>query len=465
MDKTMIAYCGTYCGVCEWKEKLGCKRVQSECRRYAYHVEWGGIMAMKKQWNKLTAMLLVAGMAVSMCLSMTGCTTASATNLMDGVTPRDVAADVDLTAYSAAVTDFSVRLFQNSTEPGKNTLISPFSVLCALAMTANGAKGETLSQMEDVLGLTTAELNAFIHTYMEQLPEAETYKLNLANSIWFTDKDSFTVNEDFLQTNADYYGAGIYKAPFDDSTLKDINNWVEDNTDGMIKDILDQIPESVVMYLVNALAFDAEWQKVYEETQVKDGVFTTEDGIERKVELMHSEEHRYLEDKNAAGFLKYYDDRSYAFVALLPNEGVSVEEYVATLTGEHLQELLNAADTSTVFAAIPKFESEYSVEMREILMEMGMPSAFGQGNTDFSGLGTSTEGDIAISRVLHKTYIAVDEKGTKAGAATVVEANAGSAPVEPEETKTVILDRPFVYMLIDCENNLPFFIGTVMDVE
>lgn len=422
-------------------------------------------MAMKKRWNKLTAMLLVAGMAVSMCLSMTGCTTASATDLMDGVTPRDVAADVDLTAYSAAVTDFSVRLFQNSTEPGKNTLISPLSVLCALAMTANGAKGETLSQMEDVLGLTTAELNAFIHTYMEQLPEAETYKLNLANSIWFTDKDSFTVNEDFLQTNADYYGAGIYKAPFDDSTLKDINNWVEDNTDGIIKDILDQIPESVVMYLVNALAFDAEWQKVYEEAQVRDGVFTTEDGTERKVELMNSEEHRYLEDENAAGFLKYYDDRSYAFVALLPNEGVSVEEYVATLTGEHLQELLNAADTPTVFAAIPKFESEYSVEMRQILMEMGMPSAFGQGNTDFSGLGTSTEGDIAISRVLHKTYIAVDEKGTKAGAATVVEANAESAPVEPEETKTVILDRPFVYMLIDCENNLPFFIGTVMDVE
>lgn len=112
---------------------------------------------------------------------------------------------------------------------------------------------------------------------------------------------------------------------------------------------------------------------------------------------------------------------------------------------------------------MPKFETEYDVEMSDILKEMGMPIAFEPTKADFAGIGTSTEGGVYISRVLHKTFISVGEKGTKAGAATVVEANCGSAM--PREPKEVYLDRPFVYMLIDCENNIPFFIGTLMNAE
>ena len=409
----------------------------------------------------IISLLLVCAMAVN----LTGCTMeVQAKNLMEGITPNNVNALDDLSSQNADVTDFAIRLFKASNENGKNTLISPLSVLCALAMTANGAEEETLAQMEEVLGMTTEELNLYLYSYMKNLPQGDKYKLSLANSIWFTEDERFTVNQDFLQTNADYYGADVYKAPFDKQTLKDINNWVKHNTDDMIPEILDKIPEEAIMYLVNALAFDAEWMEIYEKQQVRDGKFSKEDGTKQDVEFMYGTEGTYLEDENAIGFKKYYKGGKYAFVAMLPNEGVSVSEYIASLTGESLNALLSNPQYGTVHTSMPKFETEHTVEMAEILKGMGMTEAFDMYNADFEGLGTSTAGNIYISRVLHKTFISVGEKGTKAGAATVVEMADGAA-AEPQEPKEVYLDRPFVYMLIDCENNIPFFIGTMMDVN
>ena len=409
----------------------------------------------------IISLLLVCAMAVN----LTGCTMeVQAKDLMDGITPNQVNALDDLGSQNADVTDFAIRLFKASEESGKNTLISPLSVLCALAMTANGAEEETLAQMEEVLGMTTEELNLYLYSYMQNLPQGEKYKLSLANSIWFTEDERFTVNQDFLQTNANYYGADIYKAPFDKQTLKDINNWVKQNTDEMIPEILDQIPSEAIMYLVNALAFEAEWSEIYEKHQVKDGEFTKEDGTKQDVKFMYGSEGTYLEDEKATGFMKRYKGGKYAFVAMLPNEGVSVSEYIASLDGESLNALLANPQYATVHTSIPKFETEYKVEMSEILKSMGMTEAFDMYNADFEGLGTSTGGNIYISRVLHKTFISVGEKGTKAGAATVVEMKDGAA-AEPTEPKEVYLDRPFVYMLVDCENNIPFFIGTMMDVN
>ncbi len=409
----------------------------------------------------IISLLLVCAMAVN----LTGCTMkVQAKDLMEGITPNNVDALDDLSSQNADVIDFAIRLFKASNENGKNTLISPLSVLCALAMTANGAEEETLAQMEEVLGMTTDELNLYLYSYMKNLPQGDKYKLSLANSIWFTEDERFTVNQDFLQTNADYYGADIYKAPFDKQTLKDINNWVKQNTDGMIPEILDQIPPEAIMYLVNALAFEAEWSEIYEKHQVKDGEFTKEDGTKQDVKFLYGSEGTYFEDEKATGFMKRYVGGKYAFVALLPNEGVSVSEYIASLDGESLNALLANPQYATVHTSIPKFETEYKVEMSDILQNMGMTEAFDMYNADFEGLGTSTGGNIYISRVLHKTFISVGEKGTKAGAATIVEMKDGAA-AEPTEPKEVYLDRPFVYMLVDCENNIPFFIGTMMDVN
>ncbi len=408
----------------------------------------------------ITSVLLVCAITIN----LVGCTTTvKATNLMDGITPNKVDALNSYADKNKAASDFALRLFKATEVKGKNTLISPLSVLCALAMTANGAEGETLEQMESTLGMSRNDINLYIYSYIKSLENGDKYKLSTANSVWFIDDEKFTVNKSFLQTNADYYGANVYKTPFDEQTLKDINNWVKENTDEMIPEILDTIPEGAVMYLVNALAFEAEWEEPYKKADVSEGTFTKEDGTKQTAKFMYGIDGTYLEDEKATGFIKRYSGGKYAFVALLPNEGISVSEYVSSLDGEGLCSLFENAERTTVKTAIPKFENEYSVEISEELKKMGMPKAFCD-EAEFNGLGTYEGGGLFISRVLHKTYISVAEKGTKAGAATAVEVNT-EGEIDVIDSKTVYLDRPFVYMLIDCKNNVPFFIGTLNDVK
>ncbi len=424
-------------------------------------------MKTKNNYMKSIALIVICILVITSVFCFYGCKpeyTIQATNLMEGITPNSVSLLEDLSMGRPAITDFAVKLFKASNEEGKNILISPLSVLCALAMTANGAAGETLTQMESVFGMSMEEINHYLYSYMKSLPEGDKYKLSLANSIWFTEDERFTVKRELLQKNADYYGADVYKAPFDETTLKDINHWVNDKTDGMIPKILDYIQPKAVMYLINALAFEAEWVKVYEKHQVKDGKFTKEDGTKQDVEFMYSLESCYLEDEKASGFIKYYAGQKYAFAAILPSEGISISEYIASLDGNSLKTLLTNVQNMSLKVAIPKFETEYAVEISKTLSDLGMSDAFSPEEANFKNLGTSTEGNLYISNVFHKTYISVGEKGTKAGAATavVMEPTSGGPDFEP---KQIYLDRPFVYMLIDCENNIPFFIGTMMDIN
>lgn len=400
----------------------------------------------------------ILAMILAVCL-LTACAPKtpelSGEDLMQSIKPNAIISGEE-SAPTGTVTDFAVRLFRESMEEGKNTLVSPLSVLYALSMTANGADGNTLAQMEAVLGETVGPLNGWLGSY------DAGEELHLANGIWYKDDPGLTVEQSFLQCNADYYGAGIYKAPFDETTLSDINSFVEENTAGMVKDILDKIPEDAIMYLVNALTFDGKWEEVYRANQVRENVFTTEDGIEQEIELMYSEEGKYLEDEKATGFLKYYTGGKYAFAALLPKEDVSVSDYVQGLSGEHLQSLLNNPTSVMVNAAIPKFETAFDAEMSDILKAMGMTDAFDSSIADFSRMATYTDRNIYISRVLHKTFLSVAEQGTKAGAATVIEA-ATEGAIELD-IKRVTLDRPFLYMILDCETNTPIFMGTLMDM-
>ena len=178
--------------------------------------------------SKLTAFILLGAIG----FSLFGCADPSSSDLsdlMEGITPSAQAAGIadaaELRSSAGKEADFALLLFQNSLKEGENTLVSPLSVMCALAMTANGAKGDTLGEMESVIGLSANELNALFGAMMNRLnKEEEGLRFHLANSIWFTDDERFTVNRGFLQTNADYYGAGVYRAPFNDSTLRDIND-------------------------------------------------------------------------------------------------------------------------------------------------------------------------------------------------------------------------------------------------
>ena len=180
------------------------------------------------------------------------------------------------------------------------------------------------------------------------------------------------------------------------------------------------------------------------------------------MKMMNSMESVYLENEDVTGFMKPYKDEKYSFVALLPKDEEGVDEFISGMTGETLQELFKGQKSASVEVVIPKFSYEYSISMNEMLKDLGMPTAFNTSLADFSKMGSSSLGNIYIGDVAHKTFITVDENGTKAGAVTKVEMKAESAV---EFNYRVTLNRPFVYMIVDNENNLPIFMGMVMDTD
>lgn len=411
---------------------------------------------MKRNFLRLSCLALAL-------LLLTGCGGGSAG-------PRSLTADLKTQVHAPkplaetqaqALAAFSLDLLRENWT-GKNLLLSPLSALSALGMTANGAGGQTLAQMESVLGLPVEQLNEALYAWTAELPQEKDCRVDLANSLWLREDGGFEASRDFLQTAADWYGAEVFSGEFDGGTLREINGWVEKNTHGMIPEIIQEIPDEAVLYLINALALEAEWETVYREDQVQEErVFTTEDGREQPVTLMYSNEGLYLEDEHAQGFLKPYKGGRWAFAALLPDN--DVKDYTDSLTGKRLYEILSGAEERLVYAAIPKFRCEFGVELSDSLKTLGMTDAFDRQSADFTSMGSSSDGPLYIGKVLHKTYLSVDEKGTRAGAATAVEMDAGG--IMPETVPEVYLDRPFLYMLVDLETNLPAFIGAVTTME
>ena len=391
------------------------------------------------------------------------------TNLMAGVEAQKVTVSSQPEEYGPVMTDFAVRLFKNCFQYDENQLISPLSVISALGMAANGAQNETLKEMEDVLGVEHETLNHYLKAFVSNKYKTWENKFTIANSIWFDEEriGKGTVQKDFLQTNADYYEADLYELKFNRDAKDRINEWVSEKTDGKIPKMLeDNITDETVMFLVNALSFDADWESPYSETAVHEEKFITENGSERNAEFMYSREYAYIEDENTTGFVKYYNGRRYAFVALLPNEGIKMSDYVSSLDGQKIENLLKNIDESPVNTKTPKFNVDYSIELKDTLETMGMKLAFDQYKADFYGIAHPTPYPLYIGRVLHKTFFRIDEKGTSAGAATMIDVVMGGeiSDIETKEPYTVYLDRPFVYMLIDCKSNTPFFIGTAMDI-
>lgn len=429
---------------------------------------------MKKGSTRITALLAGILLLGAALLGAAGCgITVKAENLMKDIAPGKAEEKTADNAFVQSMANFAVGLFQKTANRQENTLLSPLSVMMALAMTANGADTQTLAEMEQVLGggMPIEELNKYLYAYGKGLPSEKGARLQLANSIWFREQEELLqVEKEFLQTNADYYQAAAYRSPFDAGTVRDINNWVKKSTDGLIEEILQEIDEDVIMYLVNALAFEAEWQTNYEKNQIFEGNFTAANGEKRAADLMRSKEARYIDDGRATGFIKDYKGGHYSFAALLPNEEVPIEEYIASLSGEGLLAVIKNAEAEGVEAILPKFSYAYTVEMNDALRELGMPTAFDRMWADFSRLGHASDDNtesggadhnLSIGQVLHKTFITVDERGTKAGAATKVEIVSEGVEMLAH---TVKLDRPFVYMILENGTGLPIFIGAVMDI-
>ncbi|MDY3240384.1 MAG: serpin family protein [Anaerovoracaceae bacterium] len=383
------------------------------------------------------------------------------------------------------LTDLSLELFQRICSGEENALVSPLSLVTDLTMLGRGAKGKTRAQMEQGLGRDVDFLTAYLQYYFGGLPQTEKAKLTSANSVWIRDDaERLAMEEQFLVDARAYFDAEVYRAAFDRGTVADMNRWCSEKTDGMVEDMIRQLPEDEVIHLLNAICFDAAWQEPYEKYQVRKDVFTSETGVQKNMDFMYSTESVYLEGDYETGFVKPYQD-GYSFVALLPKEdldagsqtdsqagqGMSMAEYVQTLTGERFRQLTAAAFSSAsevpVETAMPMFQMEYTADKEQlipVLQSMGMTDLFDAGRADLSGMAVSSRGNIYVSSVAQKCFIEVDAVGTRAAAVTDITVSDECAP-EFEEMKTVRLDRPFVFAIVDDRCGVPVFLGVVTEVE
>lgn len=353
--------------------------------------------------------------------------------------------------FISAVNDFSVKLMQAQMTEGENTLLSPLSAMYALSMTANGADGATLKQMEEVLGgeLSIDELNEYLRGLYARLLMEEN-GIKSANSIWIRDRFSPAVSPTFLEKNAHYYGADVYTAPFNPDTVKEVNKWAYERTDGMIEEIIEDIEPDAVMLLLNSLLFESDWEKKIKESY--NDKFTNADGDIQSVIMMEGDAEYYIEDINGEGCIKKLSNGCSLF-AILPKADMTADEYAATLTGETLYNMLNGALKTKVGMHIPAFSSYTENDLSKALQDMGMKDAFSETDSDFSKICEPRIEELYIGTVAQNTKINVTMDGVKAGAATVVQIYDKGADFFLQ-----IFDRPFVYGIMT-EDGIPLFIG------
>lgn len=379
-------------------------------------------------------------------------------DLTEGISKNESASKAPDDEFKAAASSFAAELFKDNYSKGKTTLVSPLSVLTALALVQNGAQGNTLAQLERVLGgLDRDALNKYMRAYCDFLSAGD--ELKIANSVW-TDS-SVEAKQAFLQKAVDSYSAQIFSAPLSSKkTVNSINSWVKKNTDGMIPKIIENADRDAVMMLINAVAFEAKWETPYTNDDIEKLEFNSYSGKSKKTEFMCSTESVYLSDSDAVGFMKPYKNGRFAFAALLPDEDVSIDDYIASLSGEKLMKIFSSAKKNEeVDVKMPKFKAEYSTQLIDTLKKMGIEDAFDRKSADFSSLIDKNDGAY-IGTVMHKTFIEVDQEGTRAAAATLVGISKMSMPA----INPVCLNRPFVYMIVDTETNLPLFIGVQTEI-
>lgn len=372
-------------------------------------------------------------------------------------------------AFTSQAANTSVQLLKKGTvndiKGGKNVLLSPESILTAMTMATNGAKGETLAEMQmAIYGTLSAEdFNKNMSAYNDFLVLSKDVQFHLANSIWIKNKaNEIQANQQFLKTNEAYYHSSAYLEPFDKTTVKKMNNWVKKNTDGMIPNIIQSIPGTARMYLMNALAFEGRWATQYSNYQIATETFTTASGQKQNVSMLNSTENSYLQDDKATGVMKYYEGHDYAFAAILPNKGVTLEQYISEMTGESFTKMIRSERSTRVITKIPEFSYDYNMELTETLKSIGIHKAFTT-NADFSNMASTKDGILYINGVTHKTHIDLDRYGTKAAAVTAVQMAGSAAPTEPP--KEVYLDRPFLYAIVEAGTGLPIFMGVVNTVK
>ncbi len=432
---------------------------------------------MKKYQFKAIAVLLLIGLAGSGC-QLWGAPEADDTiEFLKSDIPRSDADSVSLEDIRTAadnINSFAVSLYNQVSSTEGNLLFSPYSIHIAMAMTYAGARTRTEQEMEETLLFTLGQegTHRSLNALDLRLVSAEDTKSSVkaeedsdgaflfrtANSIWGQSGISFSPL--FLDTIAGNYGAGLRLLDFaskPDASRLVINDWVEEQTEDKIQDLLPpmSITSETRMVLTNAVYFKAAWGNQFEESSTAEKPFHLLDGSEIPVPMMNQEEPLgYAKEGDWTAVELPYDGYLFSMVIIVPDNFESFEQ---TMTIEKIQSITDSLSYTTVNLSLPKFSFTRELGLKDILADMGMPTAFSD-SADFSGM--SVEADLTISDVLHKAFIDVNEEGTEAAAATAVVMTLTSFPTD---MVYVNVNRPFIFLIRDVDTGTMLFLGRVVN--
>jgi serpin B len=426
------------------------------------------------------AMLSVLVVAI---VGMTSCSTVGGPKGVRGPGEAVASEKERVTSPNVPATDLSELVEGNSAfafdlyrflvkqQEDDNLFYSPYSISLALAMTYAGARGETEAQMADALHFTLSQddLHPAFNVLDQELAQRgegaegkdpEGFRLNIANAIW--GQKDYPFLDTFLDALAENYGAGLRVLDFagaPEESRVAINDWVSEQTEGKIENLIPQglIGPLTRLVLTNAIYFNAAWANPFEENATKEGPFTLLDGSEVTVPMMRqTESFGYTEGDDYQAVELPYDGREMSMVILLPETG-AFETLEDSLELEQVQAIVENLEYGQVALTMPKFEFDSGFNLKDALMAMGMLAAF-SAEADFSGM--TGDRALSIAEVIHKAFVSVDEEGTEAAAATAVVMVESAMPGQPVE---VTIDHPFIFLIRDIETGAVLFVGRVVD--
>lgn len=359
--------------------------------------------------------------------------------------------------------EFAVRLFQKIEKEGpENHFTGPFSIHQALSMAMNGNEGDILKEFLDVLafhGLSKDEANAAVKSLTNYLQSIDPkVKVNIANGIWY--REGFTVRPPFKSAMNTYYNANVSALNFDEPNAHQlINNWIASQTNDLIKDILDAIPSDAVMYLVNAIYFKGDWKYQFDPQKTKKEPFFPKKGGSVQVDMMESKEKVALRagGNNKVNYLEIpYSTGQYQMAIIQANSG-ELSSVLPEITTENLTFWSENARETTAILKMPKFKMRYKEDdLKSKLKKLGLVTPFSPHPENFSNMFEGNLPPMLISRVIHEAVIEVDEKGTEAAAATVVEIGLTSVSPGP---MVITLDKPFYFLIKEKSSGAILFMG------
>jgi serpin B len=415
---------------------------------------------------------LLAILVIVLLLPVIACSEPAPGELLKSDKERITSPDVS-TSEQALLVDgnsaFAFELYQALREQEGNLFYSPHSISVALAMTYAGARGDTAEEMAATLHFMLEQdrlhpafnwLDAELASRGEgaQGKDGEGFRLNIVNAIW--GQKGYEFLTEFLDVLAENYGAGLRILDFINQTEESrlaINDWVSDQTEGRIKDLIPQgvINVATCLVLTNAIYFNAAWKYPFDEKMTANGPFYLLNGEQITVPMMRqTEAFGYTDGEGYQAVELPYDGEELSMVIVLPEAG-NFEAFEEGLQVPQVCDIINSLRPSGVTLTMPQFEFDSEFSLKNTLEDMGMPSAFGA--ADFSGM-TGTR-DLYIRDVLHKAFVSVDEAGTEAAAATAV----AMEEEAPEPRVEVTIDRPFIFLIRDIETGTILFVGRVLD--